>query len=130
MTLCGKCGEEIPEAEHITFQGKKNGATCKACRAEYKAEYDRKRREYFKRQVLEFYGPECACCGESNPGFLSVDHINNDGAEDRKNRIGGSFWEHVVKNDFPEDLRILCFNCNMGRQFNGHGVCPHLLERK
>ena len=38
--------------------------------------------------VFEYYSegePRCACCNEAMIEFLSVDHINNDGAKHRKN---------------------------------------------
>jgi hypothetical protein len=35
----------------------------------------------------------------------------------------------IIKNNFPPEFQILCFNCNLGRSRSG-GVCPHenLLE--
>lgn len=89
----------------------------------------RYRQEHFQ-TVLDHYGPRCACCGEENLLFLTVDHINNDGAEHRRKGTGKvslAFYRWIIKNDFPDDLRILCFNCNCGRQRNG-GICPHVTE--
>jgi hypothetical protein len=37
----------------------------------------------FKRLAYDILGNKCACCGETNPVFLSLDHINNDGYIDR-----------------------------------------------
>ena len=49
-------------------------------RAKTKRNQDRVRRE-----VFEAYGGfVCACCGETQPLFLSIDHINNDGAQERR----------------------------------------------
>ena len=68
--------------------------------------------------------------------FLSLDHANDDGAEHRRTILGGqhkgstSFYAWLKRNNFPQDLglRVLCFNCNMGRQCN-EGVCPHVQAR-
>lgn len=73
---------------------------------------------------------KCACCGEHRIPFLTLDHIDNDGAEwRRKNRKGGTaFFLYLVSKGFPKDhgLRVLCFNCNCGRRSSGqNGVCPH-----
>jgi hypothetical protein len=76
--------------------------------------------------------PKCACCGESIVGFLSLDHVNNNGAAHRKLLAGENqcpsaiFYRKLIKLGFPTDppLIVLCFNCNMGRQRNG-GICPH-----
>ncbi len=77
-----------------------------------------------KRKVFDHYGP-CECCGESELVFLTIDHPNDDGAEHRKRIGSGSrFYSWILKNDFPDDLRSLCHNCNQGRRING-GMCPH-----
>ena len=86
-----------------------------------------KRRELSKMAVYSHYGMKCACCGESQMMFLTIDHINNDGAEHRKKLkgIGGSpFFEWLVRNNFPEGFQTLCRNCNWGKHVN-HGICPH-----
>jgi 5-methylcytosine-specific restriction endonuclease McrA len=79
--------------------------------------------------VLEHYGNKCACCGETRKEFLSIDHINNDGNKQRIIAGGGGFtfqcW--IVKNNFPDDLQILCHNCNLAKGF--YGYCPHSFER-
>ncbi len=88
------------------------------------------RNRQIKEQVLDHYGRECACCGESGLTFLCVDHINNDGAEHRKKAgIGGGSetYAWLVKESFPDGFQILCYNCNIGKHHSG-GVCPHQLE--
>jgi hypothetical protein len=77
--------------------------------------------------VIEHYGSRCVCCGETNRGFLTIDHINNDGAELRKKlhgKSGVSFYRWIYKNGYPDWLQVLCYNCNFGRQRAG-GICPH-----
>ena len=34
--------------------------------------------------IMAYGGYECACCGEAEPLYLSIDHVNNDGAQHRK----------------------------------------------
>jgi len=69
---------------------------------------------------------KCACCGEREWKFLSIDHINNDGAEHRKkigNKGGDHIYRWLVRNNFPKGFQVLCHNCN---QAKGHyGICPH-----
>ena len=78
-----------------------------------------------KLEVIAGYGGRCSCCFETNPVFLSIDHINNDGKAHREEFRGGiRFYMWIIKTGFPQDLRLLCFNCNLGRQVNG-GICPH-----
>ena len=86
-----------------------------------------------KREGLVAYSqdpPKCTCCGESTLAFLTLDHVNNDGAEDRKKLLGHSRAGNLIsilrRNRYPNKDRyqVLCFNCNMGKSVNG-GVCPH-----
>jgi len=67
----------------------------------------------------------CNCCGESNRYFLQIDHINNDGYLDKKDKSISSaivYYEKVIKN--IQNFQILCANCNFGKLIN-EGVCPH-----
>jgi len=87
----------------------------------YKEKQHKWSKDFRERQrtlVLEHYGNKCACCGEIIRCFLTIDHKNNDG---RKHRKHSDSW--IIKHHYPEDLQILCWNCNWGRRM--FGVCPH-----
>lgn len=95
---------------------------CTRCLEKVRARTKRRRKELWK-EVLEAYGPRCACCSETNPLFLTVDHINNDGHLEKQ--ATPNLLYHIRKLNFPKDrYRIMCFNCNCGRARNG-GICPH-----
>jgi hypothetical protein len=96
-----------------------------------KAESDKTKRlqAVCKDQVFEAYGGyKCNCCGENEPMFLSIDHIDNNGASERKSGkycgSGTGFYQWLRKNKFPSGYQVLCMNCNTGKHKNG-GVCPH-----
>ncbi len=76
-----------------------------------------------KKLVFEHYGRKCACCGEEEEMFLTMDHINGGGIRHRK-KIGMKIHVWLFKNNFPDGFQTLCFNCNWGKYING-GVCPH-----
>ena len=82
--------------------------------------------------VLIHYGgspPKCACCGESNIHFLTIDHINGGARREQKLKIrpnsSHALWRWIIKNDFPPEFRVLCYNCNCGRARFRDGICPH-----
>lgn len=93
---------------------------------------DKKRKDARARKqtVIDYYGGKCNCCGESLIEFLTIDHINNDGAEHRKRMGKGTkIYMDIIRNNFPSgQYRVLCFNCNITRGF--YGYCPHHPEDK
>lgn len=112
---CFRCAKPNPNGKSL----------CDVC-----LKYKYKNNPENKRRVLEAYGGRCVCCGEDNPIFLSIDHINNDGHKHRKTigRSGSSLYKWLIERNFPKDnFQLLCFNCNLGKRVNG-GVCPHQQE--
>ena len=94
---------------------------------ELRQKYCRSWRWRLRIEIIFEYGGFCACCGEEQPEFLTIDHINNDGGKMRKDGkqvVGGSFYRWLKKNNFPKDeFQLLCMNCNFAK---GHfGGCPH-----
>ena len=92
------------------------------------AEEQRLRLLKYKTLVVEAYGGCCACCGEKHIGVLTVEHINKNGKQHRR-EIGGNLYYQLVKNNFPKDagLSILCMNCNW---IERHGdLCHHKTEK-
>ena len=68
-----------------------------------------------KKVCLQKYGEICSC-GESDIVVLTLDHVNNDGAEHRRNiktTSGCNFYCMLRKNNFPNNppLQVLCVNC-------------------
>lgn len=89
-------------------------------------ELKREKRRELRRLVIEKYGGKCVCCGETEPKFLTLDHVNNDGAAHRRviRKANIHYW--IIKNDYPDNIQIMCWNCNSGRALN-NGICPHKL---
>jgi hypothetical protein len=148
MQICSACGLEksLDDFYRGTSRGKSRiFRECKACsilraRKSYqsnRAERRKKANAYMtdKRQrtkdaVFAAYGGYvCACCGETQKEFLSLDHINNDGNKHRKGITGKRHfagfhtYSWLAKNGFPSGYQVLCMNCNWGKRFTG--ICPH-----
>lgn len=115
--MCTACFIREPE------QGYKR---CVVCRSKDKKPEDSRRwRNNTRVKVYDAYGGMCVCCGEGNYKFLTLDHKDNDGATHRKEIEGTkdlAIWAN--KNGCPDNLQLLCYNCNLGKARNG-GVCPH-----
>lgn len=101
---------------------------------ERKAVYNRAataKRARIKDAVFGAYGGyRCACCGETERAFLTLDHVNNDGAKMRREMFGSRTYagyrtySWLASHSFPAGYQVLCMNCNHGKRMND-GVCPH-----
>ena len=118
--LCQLCGLNPPE------EGIQNCLTCKELlKSRYQA-----RRDRLKDAAYAAYGGYvCSCCGESEPLFLSIDHVDGNGGEHRREMGRGRghgmhLYAWLKQHAYPQGFQILCYNCNHGKHLNGN-VCPH-----
>lgn len=131
---CARCGKENDRLNKVEcskctkYSRKLYLLNCEKIK-NYSREKGRKNREIWWNQVLEHYGKQCACCGEKEYKFLTIDHINNDGAKHRKPSGGrmksDKLYRWLVLNNYPKDFQILCWNCNCGK-YRNKGICPHI----
>lgn len=116
--VCKVCGEEKESKKFRTRnQGQYVDNICMACRGKG----DRAR---LKLKMFAALGQRCNCCGEVHPDFLSLDHINNDGAKHREQYNEQQIYREAERQGWPKDrYQVLCMNCNFAK---GHfGECPH-----
>lgn len=92
------------------------------------SEYTSKYYQKLRLRVLEHYGKDCSCCGETEVKFLALDHTTGGGCQERRSLgySGSGFYRWVILNHFPNHLRTLCHNCNLSTGFLNR--CPHLEE--
>lgn len=75
-----------------------------------------------KQEILTHYGNghcSCAKCGFSDIRALTIDHINNNGAEHRKELRSQGIWSiyrWLKKNQCPSGYQTLCMNCQWIKQ--------------
>ncbi len=145
---CSVCGELLPPSEFY-----EDSTACKPC---VKARA-REAKARTRAQVIARLGGACACCGETEYAFLEVDHVNDDGAEHRKelaarraeraaerefalsaerrarlsfNRVmgmGKAIYAEFLRGDCAYELQVLCANCHAAKSRTGS--CPHELRR-
>jgi len=91
-------------------------------------EYDKMYARRIREEVLSHYGGKCACCGEGQYEFMTIDHMNGGGSKHRRElkQEGAKFIFWLRRNGYPEGFQVLCNNCNcaLGR----YGFCPHRPE--
>ena len=93
---------------------------------EFKQKQAKGYRDKIKDEFFLEYGNKCACCGEVERAFLTLEHINRDGKlhRDTVGHTVTSQLRDLKKRGWPKgDYEILCFNCN--RATWEQGICPH-----
>lgn len=82
-----------------------------------------------REEGMRILGNVCACCGESDKHFLTLDHIKGrdtlDVSDNGKRRLTGLHaWRLARRLGYPRDkYMLLCYNCNFAK--NSYGTCPH-----
>lgn len=66
----------------------------------------------WKQAIYDHYGRTCICCGAHYD--LTIDHINGDGAEERK-KYGRAWYKHIIDEDYPDRYQVLCRRCNSSK---------------
>lgn len=91
----------------------------------------KKRLAELRKEAIEAYGGKCNCecgCGIAIPEYLHLDHVDNDGAEHRRELgINGGSHKMAIwakKNNWPDKLQLLCHNCGMAKAW--YGSCPRI----
>lgn len=131
--VCPKCKETLPVSSFQKDKYKKDGKwyQCTSCKMPGDRARGKKYRDNLKEKVYDHYGRTCVCCGEIEMIFLTLDHINNDGAAHRRKIIGNNrrdgacgpqTYRWIIKNNFPNSFQVLCLNCNWAKS---RGGCPH-----
>lgn len=107
---------------HCEDKAIRNKTLCKACNIK-QAEDTRRSYQKIKAIVLSYYGkdgklqcnwPECSI---TDIDMLSLDHINDNGAEERrKTKCKGCSYRRVLKSGLPSGFQTLCFNHQWKKQ--------------
>ena len=91
----------------------------------------KRRLEYFKNKNVSFlrnykllretvltkFGKKCNKCGFNDIRALQIDHVNNNGSDERRKKIAGiTLLGRALKNKNNE-YQLLCANCNTIKRF-------------
>src|SRR5258707_4428480 len=108
-----------PTGMHRSYR-KKSAEECHATYIKYRDRYvtsGQKYRANIQKEVFAHYGNRCACykCPETNPSFFTVDHLTKQGRIRDKGKSGSNLYRWLKKLGYPEDIQLMCFNCNCAR---------------
>lgn len=82
-------------------------------------------------EVIAAYGAKCACCGEAELRFLTIDHINGERpefpdlkpAKGKKRSSTNALYRWLKRKGWPKGFQCLCWNCNQSTRWGEK--CPH-----
>jgi hypothetical protein len=133
---CKKCGS----TEHylINHRDKRRGRDavtvrprCKPCSLKDSKWRMKKRKGAVRDAAFERFGPRCSCCGVVDREFLTLEHKNGGGRNDRRKRSDIAIWKDAAFSpDAADRFEILCYNCNCSRGFLGYCPCQRTRQQK
>jgi hypothetical protein len=122
--------ESILEKQHARYRRNRSSLIQKSI--QYKKDnpekskvWYRNRDEKLRNSFLEMYGGRCVCCGETEPTFLTIDHVQGQVGVFKK-EASSTAMRKAIKNYDPTHYRILCMNCNSAVRFGR--TCPHQIK--
>lgn len=130
-TYCRPCSTSRAKAYYLAnheiakAKGRENWINMSPVSRQKHRDVCNRRQERIRERIWNHYGRACACCGEADTVFLTLDHTHGGGAQERREtgRSGVGFYALLIRRGFPDGYQTLCFNCNCAK--GRFGVCPH-----
>lgn len=118
LKRCRDCGEFKPRGEFHRRRDAKDGL--RSCCGSCCCKQHRRWLQALNMEMLRAYGNECQGCGEKDPNALTLDHIFNDGAEERRKFSRATRPDNIKimiklrKLGWPRDRhQLLCASCQL-----------------
>lgn len=150
-TKCTECRETTSKSIIERYKNRKenkicvrckqptNGfSKCSQCATEANVSHT-KNRNNTKIAVFNHYSIDeiwkCNCCGEDFYEFLTIDHVENNGASHRKEMgskkgSGHLLYRWLQINNFPVGYQILCWNCQWSKHLHGKCQCQDYKNKR
>ncbi len=139
MTVCNKCQTILTDKNWSPSTKNRFHNICKHCEYLYRKQFKPSKKEdpekwqyqndltkldkiFTRLEMIKAYGVNCVHCGENNPGFLVLDHINNNGYLEVVPN-GHDFNRMLKRHGFPgkgTQLQLLCHNCNAVKEYQNN----------
>lgn len=93
------------------------------------ANHSRESKARLKEFVFDIYGRACACCGFSDVRALTLDHILNNGAEERKEHGERGVYRRALLPEFRSEYQTLCMNCQFIKRVEAGRQNQHVRKK-
>ena len=79
-----------------------------------------------KDAVFDVYGRECSVCGFDDVRALTLDHVRNNGSDERASIGERGVYRRALESEFRWEYQTLCMNCQFiervkSKRQNQHG---------
>ena len=121
--FCLDCNS-LPEAERNRKAAAFYQKHFRKCLPEFVTKTKLDYRHALRREGIAAYGGKCACCGETEFDFLTLEHEQPPPkAKSGRRLTGAKAWAPLKAAGWPAGHTVLCFNCNCAK--GAYGSCPH-----
>lgn len=97
----------------------------RAEKPEHHRAVSRKAKRKQREKLYDAYGKQCVLCGFSDERALSLDHIKNNGAEERKAIGDRAVYYRALIPENKSDYRMLCMNCQFIERHKAGRINQH-----
>lgn len=104
---------------------RRNMRKYRAANPEKYNEQSRMAKKRLKDTVFEKYGNICSACGFSDIRALTLDHVLNNGAEERKSIGERGVYRRSLDDQYTEEYQILCMNCQFIKRVEANRQNQH-----
>jgi len=121
--------EKVKAQKHEYYLEHRDEIIQKACRwaKDNPVEHNSRCKKIKEKQKLTVFSEycddvvKCKSCDENDIEILTIDHIDGNGAEHRREigmagRGGDPFYQWLKKNNYPDGFQVLCYNCNFRKR--------------
>lgn len=132
--VCAKCSDNRYKCSKDAADRRKANRQCAKCQnpvfektlcpncMNAQGGRSKERRKQNRIFIYNHFGAKCADCGEDDIRVMTLDHVDNDGAIDKKTKNGkkqltAPWYAKLVKSikagkPLPRRLQMLCYNCH------------------
>ncbi len=110
LIVCDTCNEVF----NATHGLQKNCTKCVSAKNEkYKRICAKKYWDRLRKKIYLHYGNKCKTCGIEDRDVFTIDHVLNNGKEERKIfKCTQAVFMKIVREGYPDSYQLLCRNCN------------------
>jgi len=111
--------------ERLREYKRENMRKYRAARPEHYRRQSRNAKQRLKDKVFSAYGAVCVLCGFADRRALTLDHVLNNGAEERKAIGERGVYRRALEPQHKAEYQVLCMNCQFIKRVEANRQNQH-----